>query len=107
MWPYHSVFDGSVSIPTDSETASRYRAGTTPVQLGRQNDDGTTTPGTTLSMVVEDDAPQFTSDALPNTSQPAAFEIRTGEFSNTKAKKGTISPAFFPFWPCLRVLTCF
>jgi hypothetical protein len=71
----------------DSKTFTVTVAGTTPVHLGRENDDGTVTPGTTLSMVVEDDTPQFEPHPLPSTSQPHAFEIRTGEFSNSKAKK--------------------
>lgn len=98
---YHAIVGQKQQ--NDSKTFSVTVAGTAPVTLGKTNDDGTVTPGTTLSMVVEDDTPQFTAEALPNSSQPNAFEIRTGDFSNTKAKKGKstrigLSPPVFGFF---------
>ncbi|KAK0634147.1 hypothetical protein B0T14DRAFT_561660 [Immersiella caudata] len=82
---YHAIVGQKQQ--NDSKTFSVTVAGTTPVTLGKENDNGTVTPGTTLSMIVEDETPQFESDPLPSSSQPHAFEIRTGSFSNTKAKK--------------------
>ncbi|EHK48126.1 hypothetical protein TRIATDRAFT_179833, partial [Trichoderma atroviride IMI 206040] len=60
--------------------------GTEPVTLGHTESDGQPVPGTSLSMLVADDTPQFSTKALPNGSFPGAFEIRTGNFSNEDAK---------------------
>lgn len=63
--------------------------GTEPVTLGYTEPTGQPVPGTSLSMLVADDTPQFSTDALPNASFPNAYEIRTGNFSNAEAKAGT------------------
>ncbi|PON28146.1 hypothetical protein TGAM01_v203283 [Trichoderma gamsii] len=60
--------------------------GTEPVTLGYTEPTGQPVPGTSLSMLVADDTPQFSTDALPNASFPNAYEIRTGNFSNAEAK---------------------
>ncbi|KAK1244936.1 hypothetical protein MKX08_004565 [Trichoderma sp. CBMAI-0020] len=62
--------------------------GTEPVILGATEDNGQPIPGTSLSMFVANQTPQFDTTSLPNKSFPNAYEIRTGEFSNSEAKNG-------------------
>ncbi|KAH7146279.1 hypothetical protein EDB81DRAFT_934207 [Dactylonectria macrodidyma] len=59
------------------------------VQLGTTNPNGTAVPGTTLQLLVSEDAPQFSDNPLPNGSYPNAFEIQTGnDFTLQQATKG-------------------
>ncbi|KAJ0305871.1 hypothetical protein COL5a_002674 [Colletotrichum fioriniae] len=59
------------------------------VILGSLKDDGTAVPGTTLQLIVDEDAPQFSDSPLPNSASPNAFEIQTGnDFTVALAKQG-------------------
>jgi len=67
-------------------------AGSKPVTLGRTQADGQAVPGSTLKVIVNQTVPQFSTDALPDSSVPHAFSIQTGEFSNKEAKDSKRQP---------------
>lgn len=59
------------------------------VTLGSTEPDGSTVPGTTLQLLIQDETPLFSDDALPNEAYSNAFEIRTGsDFTVSEAKNG-------------------
>ncbi|CVL03554.1 uncharacterized protein FMAN_15133 [Fusarium mangiferae] len=58
------------------------------VTVGVKTATGEVIPGSTLKMVVDDEEAQFSTETFPNSSMTSAFEIRTGEFSAAKAKRG-------------------
>ncbi|CAJ0548668.1 Ff.00g022810.m01.CDS01 [Fusarium sp. VM40] len=63
--------------------------GSKDVTLGSTKPDGTAVPGTTLQLLVQDEAPQFSDNSLPDGSYPNAFEIQTGsDFTVAEAKNG-------------------
>lgn len=69
------------------------------VILGSLKDDGTAVPGTTLQLIVDEDAPQFSDSPLPNNASPNAFEIQTGnDFTVALAKQGE-----FPYYKHARL----
>lgn len=86
---YNAIVGKKRSNPSGSVTVTV--TGTEPVNLGYTQPNGQPVPGTSLSMLVADDTPQFSADALPNASFPNAYEIRTGDFSNAEAKAGTFN----------------
>lgn len=86
---YNAIVGKKRSNPSGSVTVTV--TGTEPVTLGYTEPNGQPIPGTSLSMLVADDTPQFATDALPNASFPNAYEIRTGDFSNADAKAGTFN----------------
>ncbi|KAK0639402.1 hypothetical protein B0T16DRAFT_337135 [Cercophora newfieldiana] len=81
---YHAIV--GQQRQSDDGTFSVGSQGSVPVSLGQVQADGTVVPGTTLSMVVEDDTPQFAATPLPNSSAPNSFEIQTGDFDAATAK---------------------
>ncbi|KAM0228815.1 hypothetical protein ACHAPO_010452 [Fusarium lateritium] len=63
--------------------------GSRDVTLGSTQPNGAAVAGTTLKLLVQDDAPQFSDEALPNGSFPNAFEIRTSsDFTLQDARNG-------------------
>lgn len=83
---YFAVVGSSEGNPGDAVEMTV--AGDREVNLGAKTSTGKIIPGSTLEVIVDDDAPQFSTNALPDTSLTNAFEIRTGDFSSAKAKKG-------------------
>ncbi|GFP60264.1 hypothetical protein TASIC1_0017002600 [Trichoderma asperellum] len=81
---YNAIVGKKKSNPSGSVTVTV--TGTQPVTLGYTQPNGQPVPGTSLSMFVADDTPQFSATPLPNASFPNAYEIRTGDFSNKDAK---------------------
>ncbi|KXH62589.1 hypothetical protein CNYM01_02792 [Colletotrichum nymphaeae SA-01] len=58
------------------------------VTLGSKKDDGTAVPGSTLQLIVAEDAPQFSNNPLLNSAFSNAFEIQTGnDFTFSQAKQ--------------------
>jgi hypothetical protein len=84
---YNAIVGKKKRNPSGSVTVTV--TGTEPVTLGTVQPNGQPVPGTSLIMIVDQDVPQFSTDALPNSSFPNAYEIRTGTFSNSDAKSGT------------------
>ncbi|KAG5663423.1 hypothetical protein KAF25_001359 [Fusarium avenaceum] len=64
-------------------------SGSKDVTLGSTESDGSTVPGTTLQLLVQDGAPQFGDDSLSDEAPTDAFEIQTGsDFTISEAKNG-------------------
>lgn len=62
--------------------------GTKPVNLGVMQDDGSTTPGTTLKIIVNKDSPYFDVNTPTPNSYPNAFEIDTQiDFTAAEARQ--------------------
>ncbi|MCJ1437391.1 hypothetical protein MMC27_006778 [Xylographa pallens] len=76
---YQAPFHGS-SVETIAKRA---------ITLGKMQDDGTQTLGSTVQYVVTDGVPDLADGALPKEGKVNAFEIRTGsDFNEKDAKKG-------------------
>jgi hypothetical protein len=86
---YSAIVGKKKSNPSGTVTVTV--TGTEPVTLGYTQPNGQPVPGTSLSMVVSDETPQFSDVTFPKASFPNAYEIRTGTFSNTEAKAGTFN----------------
>ena len=59
-----------------------------PIELGRQQADGTLVNGTSVEFVVRDGAPDLDARSLPPHGNSNSFEIRTGDFSSDDATDG-------------------
>ncbi|KAM0554013.1 hypothetical protein ACHAPJ_007088 [Fusarium lateritium] len=84
---YYAITGTSMGSPQDGVQVevSSWR----PVKLGSSESNETSVPGTTLSLAVQDDMPQFSDSPRPDGAYPNAFEIQTGnDFTLRDAKSG-------------------
>ena len=84
---YYGIVGSSQGTPADGVEVDV--TGEIPVSLGSTAANGTQIPGTSLTLKVTDDAPQFDPTPNPNGSYINAFEIRSGtDFTINEARKG-------------------
>ena len=84
---YYGIVGSSQGTPADGVVVDV--TGERAVELGQLSSNGTQVPGTTLTLKVVDEAPQFDQTPNPNGSYVNAFEIRSGtDFTIAEAKKG-------------------
>ncbi|MCJ1283656.1 hypothetical protein MMC26_002987 [Xylographa opegraphella] len=84
--PYYAY---AITYQAPSHGSSVETIAKRPITLGKVQDDGTQTLGTTVQYVVTDKVPDLAVGALPMEGKVNAFEIRTGsDFTEKDAKKG-------------------
>jgi len=83
---YYAFVGSSEGKPGDQVQISV--GGSREVNLGSKKANGQLSPGTTLDMVVIDDAPQFTRDIPAPSAYADSFSIQTGDFDRKQAERG-------------------
>jgi hypothetical protein len=84
--PYHAY---AITVQSQSHGAGVETDVKRAVKLGKQQADGTITPGSTVKYVVKDGVPNLEDHQFPNAGVQNGFEIRTeNDFTAEDATKG-------------------